>query len=429
MRSLPGAGDHGSLGDGNCSSVARSSAKGAWKPDTQEKPSRLLLVEDNAGDARLVCEMLADAENNPFQIQVAESLVGALSALSQAHFDVVLLDLSLPDSSGLETLLAVERHTAGIPIVLLTGLASESMALAAVKRGAQDYLVKGTLTPESLLRSLQYAIVRHEGNSAASATASVKAKIVGVLGAKGGVGVTTFACHYAQELKRQSEEKVLLVDLDPAAASAAFLMKAQSQYTALDASSSLSRLDEAFWKGIVATSTGGVDLLQSPGAVGVVEAPDGERIRHVLRFARGLYRWIVVDLGRWSALSMMLLDEVSELFVMTTTELPSFYETGRLLRKLQDLGRQRENMHLLINRQSKAIPCPQDEVEKALGYPVHASLADYTSELHEAYGSGHFLDGKLRLNKQVEQLAAASLGKPATAPKAGMKWFQFVRAN
>ncbi|MFY9723860.1 MAG: response regulator [Bryobacteraceae bacterium] len=394
----------------------------------QEKPSRLLLVEDNPGDARLVWEMLSDAENNPFQIQTVDSLVGALSALSQGRFDVVLLDLSLPDSNGLETLLAVERHAAGIPIVLLTGLTSESMALAAVKRGAQDYLVKGTLTPESLLRALQYAIVRHQGNPGLSGPASVKAKIVGVLGAKGGVGVTTFACCYAQELKCQSAESVLLVDLDPAAASAAFLMKAQSRYTALDAASSLSRLDQDFWKGIIATSAAGVDLLQSPGVAGASESLDGERIRHVLRFARGLYRWIVLDLGRWNTLSMTLLDEVSELFVMTTTELPSFYEAGRLLRKLQDLGRRRENMQLVINRKSKAIPCPQDEVEKALGYPINASMGDYTSELHEAYGSGHFLDGNLQLQRQVAQLVSVGLGKPAAAPKSGMKWFQFVRA-
>jgi len=393
----------------------------------QERPSRLLLVEDNAGDARLVREMLADAENNPFQIEAAETLVGALSALSQGRFDVVLLDLSLPDSNGLETLLAVERHAAGIPIVLLTGLASESMALTAVKRGAQDYLVKGTLTPEGLLRALQYAIVRHQGSPAAS-NASVMARIVGVMGAKGGVGATTFACHYAQELNRQSDENVLLVDLDTSAASAAFLMKTQSRYTALDASSSLSRLDESFWKGLVATA-GGVDLLQSPGVAGSSEALDGERIRHVLRFARGLYRWIVIDLGRCNALSMTLLDEVSELFVMTTTELPSFYETGRLLRKLQELGRRRENMRLLINRKSKAIPCPQEEVERALGYPVAAAFGDFTAELQEAYGSGSFLDGSLPFHKQVAQVASASLGKPATATKAGLKWFQFVRAS
>lgn len=395
----------------------------------QERPNRVLLVEDNPGDARLVREMLADAEDNPFQVHITDTLVGALSALSQGHFDVVLLDLSLPDSNGLETLLAVQRHSADLPIVMLTGLASEAVALAAVKHGAQDYLVKGSLTPESLLRALRYAIVRHQGGSGAAGASPAKAKVVGVLGAKGGVGVTTFACHYAQELKRQSDESVLLVDLDVSEASAAFLMETKCKYTALDASSSLSHLDEGYWKGIVATSAGGVDLLQSPGVAGGGEAMDGERVRHVLRYARRLYRWIVVDLGRWSLLTATLLDEVNELFVVTTPELPSLFEAGRLLKKLLNLGRQRENMRLLINRKSRAIPCSEDEVEKALGYPIAASFGDYAPELHEAYGGGHFLDGNLQLRKQVAQVAAASLGKPVAEPKAGLKWFQFVRAS
>ena len=120
---------------------------------TLEKLRRVLLVEDNLGDARLVREMLIDAPSGPFQVQTVETLVAALDALAREdRFDVVLLDLSLPDSTVLDTLLTVERHAMGVPIVLLTGLDNDSIALDAVRRGAQDYLLKGTLSPEILVR-------------------------------------------------------------------------------------------------------------------------------------------------------------------------------------------------------------------------------------------------------------------------------------
>ena len=128
---------------------------------------KLLLVEDNPGDARLVKEMLADSGDILFRVHTAESLVAALDALAQGKFDVALVDLSLPDSDGLETLSTIQRHAPGLPIVALTGHDSIAMALAAVERGAQDYLVKGTLTTDSLVRALQYAVVRrHTATSA-----------------------------------------------------------------------------------------------------------------------------------------------------------------------------------------------------------------------------------------------------------------------
>jgi Flp pilus assembly CpaE family ATPase len=387
----------------------------------------VLLIEDNPGDARLVQEMLADAEGNSFRVHTADSLVAALDALAHEEFDVALVDLSLPDSHGLETLLTVQRHAPGLPIVALTGLKSESMALAAVQQGAQDYLVKGTLTTESLVRALQYAMMRRHSSSGPADAQS--ATVVGFLGAKGGVGATTIACHCAIELQRQTKKKVLLIDLDTSSASASFLMDAHSEYTIADAAINLHRLDPSFWNSLVCSTSHGVDLLQSPGAKRSYEPLNGERVRHVLRFARALYGYIVVDLGRLNGFSLNLTPEVSELFVVTTPEVPSLYEAGYVLKKLLDPGITGGRTELILSRLPKKGPSSVNDFEQALGRPVYATIGDCSSEVHEAYGNGQFLDERLPLRKQTRQMVAKLLGvaeEPKAPTRTGRGLFRFV---
>ena len=125
-----------------------------------DKAIKVLLVEDNPGDSRLIQELLSDVKIASFQIEVSESLSDGIEALSARRFDVVLLDLSLPDSSGLETLAKVHSKAQQVPVVVLTGLDDEDLALEAVRKGAQDYLVKGRIDENLLSRAIRYAIER-----------------------------------------------------------------------------------------------------------------------------------------------------------------------------------------------------------------------------------------------------------------------------
>jgi Flp pilus assembly CpaE family ATPase len=389
----------------------------------------VLLIEDNPGDARLVQEMLADADanSNSFRIHTANTLLAALDALAHDKFDVALVDLSLPDSNGLETLLTVQRHAPGLPMVALTGLNSESMALAAMERGAQDYLVKGTLTTESLVRALKYAMVRR--HKASEATEAKPAVVVGVLGAKGGVGATTLACHCALELQRQTKKKLLLIDLDTSSASASFLMDTHSEYTIEDAAMNLHRLDPSYWTNLVCSTSHEVDLLQSPGAKRSYEPLNGERVRHVLRFARALYGYIVVDLGRLNGFSLNLTPEASELLVVTTPEIPSLFEAGYVLKKLLEPGITGARTQLILNRLLKGASSSTGDFERALGHPICATLGDYSSELQEAYGKRQFLDERLPLRKQMGQLVAKLLGiaeEPKAPSRIGRGLFRFA---
>jgi signal transduction histidine kinase len=122
---------------------------------------RALLVEDNAGDARLIREMLIEAgAREVVTLQHADRLSTGLDALDARKIDVILLDLSLPDSSGLATFESAHAAAPNVPIVVLSGLDDEELAVRAVQEGAQDYLVKGRVDGGTILRSLRYAIER-----------------------------------------------------------------------------------------------------------------------------------------------------------------------------------------------------------------------------------------------------------------------------
>lgn len=122
---------------------------------------RILLVEDNPGDARLIQEMLSEVSNVQFSMVCVDRLADVVDYLSQETCDVVLLDLSLPDMQGRDTYFEMRVLAPDLPIVVLTGLEDEALAVQLVQNGAQDYLSKGDLSSTILVRSIRHAIERH----------------------------------------------------------------------------------------------------------------------------------------------------------------------------------------------------------------------------------------------------------------------------
>jgi signal transduction histidine kinase len=120
----------------------------------------VLLVEDNLADALLLREILDEVTSTRFELAHVERLNEALKRLDEERFDVVLLDLSLPDERGLETFVRTNTQAPDVPILVLTGLDDEVLALEAVREGAQDYLIKGKVDSDLLTRAIRYAIER-----------------------------------------------------------------------------------------------------------------------------------------------------------------------------------------------------------------------------------------------------------------------------
>jgi len=138
-------------------------------------PTTLLLVEDNPGDADLVADLLADAIP-PLEVIHVQQIRDALDRLRERSFDAILLDLSLPDATGLNGLRHIRTAAPEVPVVMLTGSADHALGAAAVRDGAQDYLVKGQADGEALARAIRYAVERQRSAGRERALAEESAR-------------------------------------------------------------------------------------------------------------------------------------------------------------------------------------------------------------------------------------------------------------
>ena len=134
-------------------------------PVPDAPPIKVLLIEDNPGDARLIVELLGAGNVTDFALERVDRFQAALERLREGGVDVVLLDLGLPDSQGLDTFRRAQKGAPDVPIIVISGLADERIALEAVRSGAQDYLVKGRIEGPQLARAIRYAIERSQSET------------------------------------------------------------------------------------------------------------------------------------------------------------------------------------------------------------------------------------------------------------------------
>ena len=134
---------------------------------------RVLLVEDQPEVIRMVGDVLSQAQRGGFFVESTSRVEDAVRRLAAGGIDLVLLDLSLPDSSGLQTFLDIYKAGPDTPIVVLTGLDDEDVGLMALREGAQDYVLKGEISPRFLVRTIRFAIERKRGEEARARLAAI----------------------------------------------------------------------------------------------------------------------------------------------------------------------------------------------------------------------------------------------------------------
>jgi pilus assembly protein CpaE len=157
---------------------------------------RILLIEHSESVVGQIDDSLSDAGS--FALQRSQDLTSGLDLLRRSPFDAVVLDLSLPDSAGIDSLVAVRNECPETPIVVLGEDENPSTGMRALSEGAQDYVTKSTWNPASLPRILRFAIERH--NAGRPSVTTKDGKLVTFIGAKGGVGTTTVALNIAAAL-------------------------------------------------------------------------------------------------------------------------------------------------------------------------------------------------------------------------------------
>ncbi len=380
---------------------------------------RVLLVEDNRLDAMIIREALNKSDECQVLVEHANRLADALEWLRREPFAVVLLDLSLPDSHGLDTVVRVHEAVPEVPVVVLTGNDDEQLAIEAVEHGAEDYLVKGQIKGKLVMRAIRYALARHRNRPTASAPSPSGSKIVAVVGAKGGCGATTLAAHLACELQAASETRVLLADLDPACGAIAFLMKAASPYSLADALANSHKLDASFWQAVLATSPHPVDILLGVPPESAKEAAfETEPLRKVLRLIRSQYRWAVLDLGRWAPHVQPLLTEIDCTLLVTAPDVLSLYQAKRIAPLVAD--KSPTEVEIVLNAMPRRHDIGVEEIERLLGCPIHHTLPEAADDVADAYAQGRLVDRKSPWAASLRHMARLLVGAQAEPEPKGL---------
>jgi len=328
---------------------------------------------------------------------------------------VILLDItSLP--LPLEE--AVRQVRGSLPNSMLVALdttAQPETILAAMRAGANEFLYP------PLGENLRKAVERRaEAPPRPRENGRPQGKVIGFLSAKGGCGATTIACHLAVELGRLSvprAEHSLLADLDLQAGVVGFLMKVKSPYSILDAVQNLQRLDLSYWNALVSIEWPGLEIVGAPSSYLPKDPVPGESLGKIVNFARAHYAWSVVDLGAALSLATVaIIEEVDELYLVTTLEVPALHQAKQVVQTLINAGFG-NRLHVILNRTPQRPDVSAEELERILGLPIDTMLPNDYYALYDAFCKGKLLPPGTHLSRQLSAFAMRLAGAPVEKNK------------
>lgn len=332
----------------------------------------ILLIEDDPDFAQLIRAALSE---DTFEIRPATTLAAALALLEQFRPEAILADLTLPDSLGFDTFLRVKKHAPEIPIVVLTGLDDDQAAIRAVEQGAQDYLVKASLQPKLLARSMHMALSRQAVSSRPSQAEATRAapRVAGMvfsfIGSKGGVGTSTTAINTAAVLARNGFETVLIewqqgcpgtlslyLETDPSQDLGALLKKPANTILAADLRNCLVRV------------VAGMRLLGFPASRGTWRTLGADHAHAIVSAAREAYPFVLLDLPARIDEGVAHALKLSDSIVMIADREPASLQCcAALARQIRLATSQSQQLGLaLVHRTEFESPVPLADIHKEL---------------------------------------------------------------
>jgi pilus assembly protein CpaE len=332
--------------------------------------------------------------------------------LKRLNLDLLLID-AIPVGESLEDLVhRVKVVSPSTTVAVLHRSPDPEVMLRAMRAGTDEFI----LPP--LEERLTAAVDRIAAQIAKRETSSrPTGKVVGIVSAKGGCGATTVACHVATEFQRATQHDVLLADFDLESGMLAFLLQAQPHYTILDALKNAYRLDQSYWKGLVANIAPSLDLIASPCGAPPLNDEQVRSLREVFRLVRSMYSWIIADLGRTlNTVTAALLDDLDEIFLVTTPSIASLYQAKQYIQRMNNAGYSRDQLHMVLNRVPRRSDFHPDDIQRSLGIPVYAELAD-RPEIEQAYTAGKLMPADSDLGKQFTALTLKMAGVQAEKSK------------
>jgi pilus assembly protein CpaE len=261
--------------------------------------------------------------------------------------------------------------------------------ITAMRAGCAEYLVK-PVEHERVLDGL----TRAEAKQKEKARSRVRGKVITLVGAKGGTGVTSLALHLALELAAEGN-KCLLVDQHPALGDASlYLGTGRHKYSFYELASNRDRLDEDLLKGFLLQHDSGLQLLDSPETVDAIFGAPRSAVEHTLTFLAETFQYLVIDcppaLTEGTRACIAASDQVA---IVMTPELPSVRNTVSYIEHLLELGYNSNTIYVVLNRYSKKGPLSDDRIESALGRPISLRVPNSYNEVVRAINSGTPISG------------------------------------
>lgn len=313
----------------------------------------------------------------------AEWEVGRAGA--HARVRVCFLDY---DQNPEQAIWLTERLRTDHADVSVFGVSSSSdpdRIITAMRAGCAEYLVK----PMQNDRVLE-ALARVEARQKERTRSKVRGKIVTVIGAKGGTGVTSLALHLALELTGERQRKCLLVDQHPALGDASlYLGTGRHQYSFYELANNTDRLDQELLQGFLLQHSSGLHLLDSPETLDAVHSAPSSAVERTLAFLAEMYQFVLIDCPPGlTDTTLACISPSDQIAIIMTAELPSVRNAVRFIEYLEKSGYSSDSIHVVLNRHSKRGPLSDDRMEKALGRSISLRVPNSYNEVVRAINSG-----------------------------------------
>jgi pilus assembly protein CpaE len=360
---------------------------------------------------------------NPDHYVGVEREIGRALDLSQTR--ICFIDY---DRNTEEAIWMTERLRSEYPDVqsfAVSAYSEPEAIIAAMRAGCAEYLLK----PVQHDRVLD-GLARVEAKQKKKARKGTRGKVITLVGAKGGTGVTSLALHLALELVHEGHRKCLLVDQHPALGDASlYLGTGRHQYSFYELASNAERLDEELLRGFLLHHNSGLDLLDSPEAVDAIHGASPSSVEHTLAFLADTYQFVVVDCppGLTDG-TRACISQSEQVAIVLTAELPSVRNSVRYMEHLSRLGYNSNSIHVVLNRHSKKGPLSDDRIEKALGRAISLRVPNNYNEVIRAINTGSPIprgsksDFGAAIHKWAHELASSGANnkvKAAAAAQSG----------
>ncbi len=331
-------------------------------------------------------------------------------ALDLPHTRICFIDY---DRNNEEAIRITERLRSEYPHAHVFAVSSNSQPqgiIAAMRAGCAEYLSK-PMRQEQVLDGM----ARVEANQKKRTRSRAHGKVITLVGAKGGTGVTSLALHLALELAHEGKRKCVLVDQHPALGDASlYLGTGRHQYSFFELANDSERLDEELLQGFLLRHDSGLHLLDSPEIVDAIHGAPPSAVEHTLAFLADLYQFVVVDCppGLTDA-TLSSIAQSEQIAIVMTAELPSVRNSVRYIEYLSKLGYTSSSIHVVLNRYSKKGPLSDERIEKALGREISLRVPNSYNEVIQAINAG----------------APISVGKKSDFGAAIQKWAHELVSN